>query len=191
MKTDRRPRSRDYRGPQSHYPAKIARPILIGRPWCVHVLPTIAETTIKSWASDVTYAIDGPPLLTCVWWWSGGPESTRSTRLSWRNRIRRPPRCHVSWNLRMRREHSPTGNKISEYASIKGGAPLRKCITAPINLLGPTNLWTHHLPARRPSAPRRRPHVYTWPRVAPPHVCVVPGQLCVPYANIKHFLPFF
>ena len=31
VKTDQRPRSRDYHGPQSHDPTKIARPILIGR----------------------------------------------------------------------------------------------------------------------------------------------------------------
>ena len=56
----------------------------------------------------------------------------------------------------------PARRELMEYASIKRGAHLRRCVTAPINLLGPTNLWARHLPTQRPSCATYVPHGLAW-----------------------------
>ena len=56
-----------------------------------------------------------------LWWRSGGPRSTKLTRVNLRNFIWRTTLCHVAWDIRMWREHSPTRRKRKKNLRIKGG----------------------------------------------------------------------
>ena len=61
-------------------------------------------------------------------------------------------------------EHSPTRKKKTEIVSMKCGAVLRYCVTAPIILPGPTNPWALQLPTPLPRAdPHGRPRGPIWP----------------------------
>ena len=61
-------------------------------------------------------------------------------------------------------EHSPTWKKKTEIVSMKCGAVLRYCVTAPIILPGPTNPWALQLPTPLPcGAPQRRSRRPAWP----------------------------
>ena len=112
--------------------------------------------------------------------------------------------------IKISREHSPTRKKSAEKTLIKGERLLNLCVSTPINLLGPTNPWAHHLPAQRPLAtwhhlglcmdsrgPATRPRYISatqapaWARVALPRglVCHVASPR-VPRDKITPFCPF-
>ena len=71
------------------------------------------------------------------------------------------PRCLQIKNLW---EHSPTRKRIIEMTTIKDRGAVRICVTAPIYLPGPTNLWAVHLPTPLPrGAPHGRLRGPAWP----------------------------
>ena len=60
--------------------------------------------------------------------------------------------------------HSPTWKKKTEIFSMKCGAVLRYCVTAPIILPGPTNPWALQLATPLPrGAPQRHLRGPAWP----------------------------
>ena len=85
--------------------------------------------------------------------------------------IQRPLGCHVSCKGKTPWEHSPTRRKRRRIACIKRRGAVRICVTAPIYLPRPTNLWTLHMPTLLPrGTPHGCPRGPAWTRVASCHV---------------------
>ena len=104
---------------------------------CLRVAPQLPKVRLNLECPIFTYAIDGTPLRTCF-------DDDRVDRSSSHLRILinvilsdayRDAMCPANKKYR---EHSRTQKKISENLCIKGGRPRNLCVTAPINLPGPT-----------------------------------------------------
>ena len=93
--------------------------------------------------------------------WTFGPHDRRASFDAMASNACDTATCPAS--VKNPREHSPTRKKKGEIVSIKARAVYHKCVTGPILLPGPTNLWALHLPA--PSLQ----HGATW---APAWTCV-------------------
>ena len=67
--------------------------------------------------------------------------------------------------------HSPTRNKRRRISTIKHRGAVRICVTSPIYLPGPNNMWALHLPTPLPrGAPHGRPRGPTWTPATCPHL---------------------
>ena len=95
--------------------------------------------------------------------------------------IQRMQRIHVTCIYTITRDIVPHGEK-QRYARIEGRGAVRICVTAPINLPGPTNLWALYLPSPCHVVPLTGVWVT---RVASCHVSAPPAP-CVGYARPCH-----